>query len=55
MPKGLLKKAISVAKNLDYEYKTHPELEFFVLDEEYQPVENADYMDTPTRRVCISA
>lgn len=46
MPKGLLKKAISEAKNLDYEYKTRPELEFFVLDEEYQPIETTDYMDT---------
>lgn len=45
-PRSILKKAISHANNLGFEFKTRPELEWYFLDEELDPVEDGEYMDT---------
>ncbi|MHA1690624.1 MAG: glutamine synthetase family protein [Candidatus Heimdallarchaeaceae archaeon] len=45
-PRSILKKEIGHAKNLGFEYKTRPELEWYFLDEELDPVEDGEYMDT---------
>ena len=45
-PRSILKKVIEQAKEYGYEYKIRPELEWFFLDEELEPIENGQYMDT---------
>ena len=45
-PRSILKKVIKQANDLGYSYKTRPELEWFFLDEDLEPVENGQYMDT---------
>ncbi|MEA2070883.1 MAG: glutamine synthetase family protein [Asgard group archaeon] len=47
-PRGLLKKAINMAK-LDFncELKARPEIEFYVMDMNGEPIDIGGYMDTP--------
>ena len=45
-PRSILKNEIEKAKKLGYEYKTRPELEWYLLDEELEPAEDGEYMDT---------
>ncbi|MHA1737212.1 MAG: glutamine synthetase family protein, partial [Candidatus Heimdallarchaeota archaeon] len=47
-PRGILKRAINMAK-LDFglELKARPELEFYVMDQEGEPVDIGGYMDAP--------
>ncbi|MBY9000905.1 MAG: glutamine synthetase [Candidatus Heimdallarchaeota archaeon] len=45
-PRSVLKKEIDKAKSLGYEYKTRPELEWYCLDEDLEPAEDGEYMDT---------
>ena len=45
-PRSILKKVIEQAKNLGYEYKTRPELEWFFIDFEFDPIDSGQYMDT---------
>jgi len=45
-PRSILKKSIKKASDLGFSYKTRPELEWFFLDEDLEPVENGQYMDT---------
>lgn len=45
-PRSILKKVIKQAKNLGYEFKTRPELEWHFLDSDLEPYESGEYMDT---------
>ncbi len=45
-PRSILKKEIGHANDLGFEYKTRPELEWYFLDDELDPVEDGEYMDT---------
>ena len=45
-PRGILKKAIAEAKRQGFEYRTRPELEWFFVDEEHNPMDIGRYMDT---------
>jgi len=45
-PRSILKKVLNQAKEMGFEYKTRPELEFFFLDSEGEPYDNGHYMDT---------
>jgi glutamine synthetase len=45
-PRNVLKKVMGQANNLGFEYKTRPELEWYFLDDELDPVEDGEYMDT---------
>ncbi|MCK4769014.1 MAG: glutamine synthetase [Candidatus Heimdallarchaeota archaeon] len=45
-PRSILKRVIEQAKKLGYEYKTRPELEWFFLDLEFDPIDYGQYMDT---------
>ncbi len=45
-PRGILKRIIAEAKELGLDYKTRPELEWFFVDSDIEPIENALYMDT---------
>lgn len=44
-PRSILKRIINQAKKLGYEYKTRPELEWFFLDFEFDPIDYGQYMD----------
>ena len=45
-PRSILKRVIEQAKKSGYEYKTRPELEWFFLDFEFDPIDYGQYMDT---------
>ena len=45
-PRSILKKVIKQANALGYEYKTRPELEWYFIDEDLEPIEDGEYMDT---------
>ncbi|NVM38601.1 MAG: glutamine synthetase [Candidatus Lokiarchaeota archaeon] len=45
-PRGLLKKILSKAKILGYEFQTRPELEWYFISKDFTPGDNATYMDT---------
>ena len=44
-PRGVLKKIISKAKSLGYEYQTRPELEWYFITKDLKPGDNGKYMD----------
>ncbi len=44
-PRGLLKKIISKAKILGYDFQTRPELEWYFIAKDFRPGDNATYMD----------
>ncbi|MHA1778117.1 MAG: glutamine synthetase family protein [Candidatus Heimdallarchaeaceae archaeon] len=59
-PRGLLKAVLQKAKNLGYEYKTRPELEWTFVDTDSQYADEGEYMDTfphdifaPLRRTIV--
>jgi len=45
-PRSVLKKTVAKAKKLGYEYRTRPELEWYFVDEECNPMDRGLYMDT---------
>jgi len=45
-PRGLLKKTLSKAKALGYEFQTRPELEWYFITKNFEPGDKASYMDT---------
>ena len=44
-PRGILKKIISKAKALGYEFQTRPELEWYFITKDFKPSDKAMYMD----------
>lgn len=44
-PRGILKKIISKAKALGYEFQTRPELEWYFITKDFKPSDKATYMD----------
>ncbi|MFW9818447.1 MAG: glutamine synthetase family protein [Candidatus Thorarchaeota archaeon] len=44
-PRGLLKKIISKANSLGYEYRTRPELEWYFITKDLKPGDKGTYMD----------
>jgi glutamine synthetase len=44
-PRGLLKKIITKANSLGYEYRTRPELEWYFITKDLKPGDNGTYMD----------
>jgi len=44
-PRGVLKKIISKAKSLGYEYQTRPELEWYFITKNLKPGDKGTYMD----------
>ncbi len=44
-PRGVLKKLISKAKSLGYEYQTRPELEWYFITKDLNPGDKGTYMD----------
>lgn len=44
-PRGVLKKIISKAKSLGYEYQIRPELEWYFITKDMKPADNGKYMD----------
>lgn len=45
-PRGLLKKTLSKAKELNYEFQIRPELEWYFIKKDFTPGDKATYMDT---------
>jgi glutamine synthetase len=44
-PRGILKKQLRLADDLDYEFITRPELEWYFLTQDLKPADNGAYMD----------
>jgi glutamine synthetase len=45
-PRSILRREITKARGLGYEYRTRPELEWYFLNEDYTPADVGGYMDT---------
>jgi len=45
-PRNILKRVIQQAREMGFEYQTRPELEWYFLDYDLEPFEEAEYMDT---------
>ncbi|HMF30412.1 MAG TPA: glutamine synthetase family protein, partial [Candidatus Lokiarchaeia archaeon] len=45
-PRGILKKVLSQAREMNYELQTRPELEWYFLNPDFSPVDEGKYMDT---------
>lgn len=48
-PRGILKKMIAEANSLGYEFQTRPELEWYFITNNLEPIDKGTYMDTLPR------
>jgi glutamine synthetase len=45
-PRAILKRAIAEAEKMGLQYRTRPELEFYLVDEDCSPLDSGGYMET---------
>jgi glutamine synthetase len=51
-PRGILKKILECLKSLGYECLTRPELEWYFINDDMQPIDRGSYLDLPPKDIC---